>query len=173
MVISCLGGGSNFGGFAIPFMHDVLKEGKKIKFIAAQSRVSPNLQGKYRYDLIFQVISISERATSKEKKSGHFSSLSDRDKEECISYINDLGYKLGKSELKTVPEDYTLADDEGWTGVEFISGDKEVEITIEEGLCNMPNLRIEYCAKVFLKIQEALPEWPWPYKPKKSLGLQI
>ncbi|MGB2768991.1 MAG: TrpB-like pyridoxal phosphate-dependent enzyme, partial [Candidatus Zixiibacteriota bacterium] len=25
MVISCLGGGSNFGGFALPFMHDVLK----------------------------------------------------------------------------------------------------------------------------------------------------
>ena len=50
LVISCLGGGSNFGGFAIPFMHDVLKEGKKIKFIAAQSQVSPNLQGKYRYD---------------------------------------------------------------------------------------------------------------------------
>jgi len=50
LVISCLGGGSNFGGFAIPFMHDVLKEGKKTKFIAAQSEASPNLQGKYRYD---------------------------------------------------------------------------------------------------------------------------
>jgi len=50
LVISCLGGGSNFGGFAIPFLHDVLKEGKKTKFIAAQSQVSPNLQGEYRYD---------------------------------------------------------------------------------------------------------------------------
>jgi len=50
LVISCIGGGSNFGGFAIPFIHDVLKEGKKTKFIAAQSQVSPNLQGEYRYD---------------------------------------------------------------------------------------------------------------------------
>ncbi len=50
LVISCLGGGSNFGGFAIPFMHDVLKEGKQTKFIAAQSEVAPNLQGEYRYD---------------------------------------------------------------------------------------------------------------------------
>ncbi len=50
LVISCLGGGSNFGGFALPFMHDVLKEGKKTKFIAAQSKASPNLQGEYRYD---------------------------------------------------------------------------------------------------------------------------
>ena len=50
IVISCLGGGSNFGGFALPFMHDRLKEGRKIKFIAAQSQVSPNLQGEYKYD---------------------------------------------------------------------------------------------------------------------------
>ena len=49
-VISCLGGGSNFGGFAIPFLSEVLKKGKKIKFIAAQSQVAPNLQGKYEYD---------------------------------------------------------------------------------------------------------------------------
>ena len=50
MVISCLGGGSNFGGFAMPFMGDVLTRGKKIKFIAAQSQSAPNLQGEYKYD---------------------------------------------------------------------------------------------------------------------------
>jgi len=50
IVISCLGGGSNFGGFAIPFMYDMLKKKKKIRFLAAQSEVAPNLQGEYRYD---------------------------------------------------------------------------------------------------------------------------
>jgi len=50
LVISCLGGGSNFGGFAIPFIADVLKKGKKTRFIAAQSQVAPNLQGQYAYD---------------------------------------------------------------------------------------------------------------------------
>ncbi|MEK9136223.1 MAG: TrpB-like pyridoxal phosphate-dependent enzyme, partial [Bacteroidota bacterium] len=50
VVISCLGGGSNFGGFALPFMGDVLTKRKKIQFIAAQSQVAPNLQGKYEYD---------------------------------------------------------------------------------------------------------------------------
>jgi tryptophan synthase beta chain len=50
VVISCLGGGSNFGGFAIPFFHDVLVEGKKIKFIAAQTQSTPNMQGEYKYD---------------------------------------------------------------------------------------------------------------------------
>lgn len=50
LMISCLGGGSNFGGFVLPFVGDVLKKSKKIKFIAAQSKVAPNLQGEYKYD---------------------------------------------------------------------------------------------------------------------------
>ena len=50
IIISCLGGGSNFGGFALPFYYDVLKGNKKIKFIAAQSEVAPNLLGEYKYD---------------------------------------------------------------------------------------------------------------------------
>jgi len=51
VMISCLGGGSNFGGFVLPFVGDVLTKGKRIRFIAAQSRAAPNLQGEYRYDL--------------------------------------------------------------------------------------------------------------------------
>ncbi len=50
VVISCLGGGSNFGGFALPFFGDMLTKGKQIKFIAAQSEAAPNLQGEYRFD---------------------------------------------------------------------------------------------------------------------------
>lgn len=50
VIISCLGGGSNFGGFALPFVGEVLKKKKKIKFIAAQSQAAPNLQGEYKYD---------------------------------------------------------------------------------------------------------------------------
>jgi tryptophan synthase beta chain len=50
VVISSLGGGSNFGGFALPFVGDRLTKKKKVQFIAAQSEVAPNLQGEYRYD---------------------------------------------------------------------------------------------------------------------------
>jgi len=49
VVISCLGGGSNFGGFALPFMPDAF-HGKGPRFIAAQSEAAPNLQGTYEYD---------------------------------------------------------------------------------------------------------------------------
>jgi len=52
-MISCLGGGSNFGGFILPFAGDVLKgkAPKEVKFIAAQSQAAPNLsRGRYVYD---------------------------------------------------------------------------------------------------------------------------
>ncbi|MDZ7290700.1 MAG: TrpB-like pyridoxal phosphate-dependent enzyme [candidate division KSB1 bacterium] len=50
VMISCLGGGSNFGGFVLPFVGEVLKGKKQTRFIAAQSQAAPNLQGEYRYD---------------------------------------------------------------------------------------------------------------------------
>lgn len=50
IMISCIGGGSNFGGFVLPFVGDVLTKNKEIRFIAAQTQSAPNLQGEYRYD---------------------------------------------------------------------------------------------------------------------------
>lgn len=50
VVISCLGGGSNFGGIAIPFVQDRIIKKKPIQFIASQSEAAPNLTGEYRYD---------------------------------------------------------------------------------------------------------------------------
>jgi tryptophan synthase beta chain len=51
IMISCLGGGSNFGGFALPFIRDVIKRRAEIKFIASQTVEAPNLvKGEYRYN---------------------------------------------------------------------------------------------------------------------------
>lgn len=50
LIISCLGGGSNFGGFAIPFIGDRIKKKNNARFLAVQSEVAPNLQGEYKYD---------------------------------------------------------------------------------------------------------------------------
>ena len=49
VMISCLGGGSNFGGFTLPFLGDAARR-SRIRFIAAQSEAAPNLQGTYGYD---------------------------------------------------------------------------------------------------------------------------
>jgi len=51
LVIGCLGGGSNFGGLALPFVGEVLQKKRKCEFLAAQSEAAPNLvKGEYRYD---------------------------------------------------------------------------------------------------------------------------
>jgi tryptophan synthase beta chain len=51
LIVGCLGGGSNFGGIALPFMGEVLTGKRECEFLAAQSEAAPNLiEGKYQYD---------------------------------------------------------------------------------------------------------------------------
>ncbi len=51
LVVGCLGGGSNFGGIALPFIGEVLAGKRDCQFLAAQSEAAPNLiKGEYRYD---------------------------------------------------------------------------------------------------------------------------
>jgi tryptophan synthase beta chain len=51
LVVACLGGGSNFGGIALPFLGEVLQKRRSCEFLAAQSEAAPNLvKGEYRYD---------------------------------------------------------------------------------------------------------------------------
>jgi len=51
LIVGCLGGGSNFGGIALPFAGEVLKKKRECEFLAAQSEAAPNLvKGQYEYD---------------------------------------------------------------------------------------------------------------------------
>ncbi len=50
IMIGCVGGGSNFGGFMLPFFPKKL-EGEKIRFIAAEPKACPTFtKGRFRYD---------------------------------------------------------------------------------------------------------------------------
>jgi tryptophan synthase beta chain len=51
VVIGCVGGGSNFGGLAIPFLRRVIREDAEIRFVAAEPAACPTLtRGVYAYD---------------------------------------------------------------------------------------------------------------------------
>ena len=51
VVIGCAGGGSNFAGFALPFVREKLTLGKKTRVVAVEPMASPSLtKGKYVYD---------------------------------------------------------------------------------------------------------------------------
>jgi tryptophan synthase beta chain len=50
IVIGCVGGGSNFGGIALPFIHDKLN-GRNVRTIAVEPSSCPTLtKGSFRYD---------------------------------------------------------------------------------------------------------------------------
>jgi tryptophan synthase beta chain len=51
VLVGCIGGGSNFGGFAIPFVRENLTKGRKTRVVAVEPMASPSLtKGRYVYD---------------------------------------------------------------------------------------------------------------------------
>ncbi|MFP3952536.1 MAG: TrpB-like pyridoxal phosphate-dependent enzyme [Candidatus Acetothermia bacterium] len=51
VLIGCVGGGSNFGGLILPFLEDVIEDGKDIDMIAVEPTACPTLsKGDERYD---------------------------------------------------------------------------------------------------------------------------
>jgi tryptophan synthase beta chain len=51
IIIGCVGGGSNFAGFAYPFIHKNLTEGKKTQVVAVEPTSCPSLtKGRYTFD---------------------------------------------------------------------------------------------------------------------------
>ena len=51
VVIGCVGGGSNFGGCAFPFLHMNLTQGKQTRLVAVEPKATPTLtKGLYAFD---------------------------------------------------------------------------------------------------------------------------
>jgi tryptophan synthase beta chain len=51
VIIGCIGGGSNFAGFALPFVCDKIVDGKEIRIVAVEPEASPSLtKGRYTFD---------------------------------------------------------------------------------------------------------------------------
>ncbi len=51
VVIGCVGGGSNFGGIAYPFLRENLKNGKRTRLLAVEPTATPSLtKGVYAFD---------------------------------------------------------------------------------------------------------------------------
>src|SRR3954451_10366020 len=51
VVVGCVGGGSNFGGLCFPFLRDVLRGSRSVRFVAAEPAACPTLtRGVYSYD---------------------------------------------------------------------------------------------------------------------------
>jgi len=51
VVVGCVGGGSNFAGIALPFLHRNLHDGKKTRLVGVEPEICASLtKGEFRYD---------------------------------------------------------------------------------------------------------------------------
>jgi hypothetical protein len=128
--------------------------------------------GKWIYDENSWKISLSSRSPSKEDAGQHLDSVSPFVQEEIVRYFKEKGYRIGKSEFRMEIESYSLKDNERWNGKEVIDGKREIELVLEEGLCNSYRLRDEINIIYFLDVEKSMPKWPWPFKKqRKGFGL--
>jgi len=126
------------------------------------------------YDENSWKICLSSRSPGKGEEGKHFDTLPKDSQDQIIKYLTKKGYKIGKSEFKTIfVKKYKLEENEKWNGKELSDGTREVEIIIEDGLCNNYKLRDEVNIIYFLDLEKSIPKWPWPYKSKGVQGFEL
>ena len=131
--------------------------------------------GKWIYDEQSWKIAVSNRSPNKKEAGQHIDTLSPMQRDILLQYIHDKGYILGKSKFKKVSQSYVLAENERWAEKKPAdkSKEREVEIIIEEGVCNKYQLRDEMNIIYFMDLEKSMPEWPWAFKIKHNEGLLL
>lgn len=113
--------------------------------------------GEYDYRVQPLSIMVSNDLLLKEQsKNSHWYNLPAEHQDYCIKYIHDKGYKLGKSEFKTVDKGYECVKDEIPASSPGKDGKKCVEVIVETGISNDYRLRLEINAIFFVDLERAL-----------------
>lgn len=119
----------------------------------------------YVYNENILPIVFSHRSPSiEEVGSRHFFVLPKRTQDKVAEYIEKMGYKIGVSELVTVPVSYALEGWEEWAeDEEWEEGKKVVQRPIVLGVSNNYIQRDEVNILYFLELAKHIPTWPWPF----------
>jgi predicted glutamine amidotransferase len=120
----------------------------------------------WMYDENSFKISVSNKSPDLKVSGQHYLTLSKGQQQIIDLYLEEKGYKLGKSEFKTVSADYELQENERWFDKkkDIKDNKRQVEIIIEPGLSNKYMLRDELNIIYFQDLENYLPEWPWPFE---------
>ena len=126
--------------------------------------------GKWIYDENSWKIAVSNKSPNKKEAGQHYDTMSPINQRLIIDYLNDKGYKLGKSSFRKESQDYVLKDDEKWSEKKPIlkTDLREVETIIEEGVSNKYQLRDEVNIIYFLDLEKSIQKWPWAFKKVKT-----
>lgn len=123
--------------------------------------------GKWVYDERSWKIAISSRSPGTKEAGKHLSTMTPMEKQIVLNYIHEKGYVIGKSEFKIMDKSYKPAENERWLKKDpklDKEGKRELEVILEDGLCNRYQLRDEMNIIYFLDLEKNSKPWPWPFE---------
>ncbi|MCK9520459.1 MAG: hypothetical protein M0R74_15760 [Dehalococcoidia bacterium] len=132
--------------------------------------------GDWVYDEDSWKISVSSRSPDKKEAGQHIDTLSPRQRQVVLDYLEEKGYALGQSEFKMMPQTYKPTGNERWAERKKPTdktAPRLLEVIVEPGVINQYRLRDELNIIYFQDLEKTLPVWPWPYKPKGVQGFSL
>lgn len=127
--------------------------------------------GQWIYDENSWKISVSNKSPDATEAGKHIDTMTPMERKLVLQYLEEKGYKLGKSSFRMESQDYVLQGNEKWG--EKKPKDKkamrQVETIIEDGVCNRYQLRDEVNIIYFLDLEKSLPEYPWALEKKTKI----
>lgn len=131
--------------------------------------------GRWIYDEQPWKITVSLRSPDIKSAGKHIHTLTPAHKAIVLRYIEEKGFRLGRSRFVKVPQNRELASNERWA--ERKPQDKDakrlLEIIEEDGLCNRYEMRDEINIRYFKDLEQHLPQWPWPFKRSNVLEARL
>jgi len=123
--------------------------------------------GIYDYTLKPLDMFVSNRGVKDVTEGNHIDHCSNQIKDYVLSYLDSINVKLGASEFKVVDTDYKVEENEK-TIDRYEDGTRRVEVFLEKGVSNRHEYRDIVNFLYFSKLSDCVPEWPWPWVPKKQ-----
>jgi len=122
--------------------------------------------GEAIYDENCWTIAVSNKSPNMKEQGQHFETLPESSKKLILNYLEQKGYKYGKSEWKMESQEYELQPNEKWgeKKPKNKSDKRSVEIIIEEGVCNKYQLRDEVNIHYFQDLEKTIQKWPWKFQ---------
>lgn len=123
---------------------------------------SRNRSGKLDYLKPPHSLYITERSTAKQTEGRHFCNMSLDEKRWIKNYVRNQGFEMGEVNVFDAPEGYELQEKERFLTKEH----KTVERIVKDGIVSNGVLRDYFNIDFYMNMEAAIPEYPWPYKPR-------
>lgn len=128
--------------------------------------------GVYVYDETAKTIFMSTKSTQRKNAGKHYETITGKEREHILKYIEREGFTLGVSEYTAeVPEYETKDDNEILHGIITRGEDKgkmKVEHIVKRGLINDYKERKKLNMDFYCHVMRTQPKWPWAFKLKST-----